>query len=153
MYEFKEIEIYKPQSRIVATWEVNENCSDSTKEKLSYFLEKCEKLEALFINADCNLLEFYWFTSDDDINLNIEFSINDYEKFKSIISDLKEFFVEDLVCLHENTTFLDLDISEKIRSGSYVSSCNSKLTMQVSLEWRNWNSYIPTPDYFYASMW
>jgi len=154
MYDFKEIEIYKPQSKIVSTWEINEKCSDLTKKKLSYFLEKCEKLEMIFADVGCDLVDFYWYTSDnDDIYLNLEFNRENHEKFKSIIKDLKVFFIDDLVCRHENTDFLNSDINGGTRKECYVSSYESKVTIQVSLDRQHWNSYIPTPDYFYASMW
>jgi hypothetical protein len=153
MYEIKEIEVYTPKSKIASTWSVNKNCSDSTKEKLSCFLEKCEKLEMIFTNAGCDLLEFYWFTSDDDLNLNIELDKKDYKKFKDITQDLKDFFIDDLVCLNEDTDFLNLDMNKQSGYGSYVSSYKNKVTIQVALDWKHWNSYIPTPDYFYASMW
>lgn len=153
MFKIKEAEIYTPKSKIASTWSINKNCSDSTKEKLSYFLEKCENLEMIFINAECELLEFYWFTSDDDINLNIEFDISNYKKFKGITQDLKSFFANDLICLHEDTSFLDLNLNKQNGYGSNVSSYESLVTIKVALDWKNCNSYIPTPDYFYASMW
>lgn len=153
MYEIKEIKIYSPKSKIASTWNINKKCSDTTKEKLNNFLEKCEKLEYIFINAECCIKEFYWFTADDDLYLNIELPLRDIEKFKKLNYSLKNFFTNDLICIDENTSFLDFELENKNSYRSYVYVSGSKITIQIELDLRHWNSFIPTSDYFYASMW
>ncbi len=154
MYDFKEIEIYQPKSKITSTWKINEKCSEITKKKLNYFLEQCDELEMILTNANCNLLDFFWYASDDDdIYLSIEIDRKDHDNFKSIVKNLKVFFSHNLICKNEDTTFLDFDCDGQTRSSSYVSSWENKLTVQISLDWKHCEAYIPTPDYFYASMW
>ncbi len=154
MYDFKEIEIYQPKSKHASEWEINRYCSRSTKMKLNNFLEKCDELESKLWNAGCAPLEFYWFAGEDDeIFLNIEISNNDYRKFRKIVPELKIFFKESLPCMHENTSFLNsLPRSKKFRFGSKMERGETRTDIQIQLDWSNWNTYIPSPDYFYASM-
>ena len=105
-------------------WEFLSQCSRETKSGRDYFVDRCSHLERLFGKLGLPLDEFYWFTYDDELELDLRINFDHLEQFKRSANLIKKFLekyfpIDDLECF-DHIEVLDPEKPLESCWGSYV---------------------------------
>ena len=138
-------------------WEFLSQCSRETQSGRDYFVDRCSHLERLFRKIGLPLNEFYWFTSDDQLKLELKI---DYEHFdqlqrsaKLIKKYLSKYFPLDSDDCFESIKIFDIDDHIEYDWYSYVRAFrNDSIELRLNIESNGSNYYFASPIYLDACL-
>ena len=75
-------------------WDFLSQCSNETKSGRDYFVDRCSHLERLFQRLGLPLIEFYWFTYDDELELELKVDFEKFDNFMNFSPLIKKFLTK-----------------------------------------------------------
>lgn len=138
-------------------WDFLSECSRQTKSRRDYFVDRCSHLERLFHKLGLPLTEFYWFTHEDELELELRIDIKKFIQFKKSAPLIKGFLekyfpIDDLGCLDDIKVW-DPSIRVQPCFGSYVRVFENRvITIRLKINDYGYNYYFPSAIYLDACL-
>lgn len=136
-------------------WDFLSECSRETKSGRDYFVDRCSHLERLFQKLGLPLTNFFWFTYDDKLELELRINFDVFNQFKNSAMLIKRYLekyfpIDDLECF-DNIEILDPNESIEYCWDSYVRAYKDlDIEIRLKLEDHGYNYLFASPIYLDA---
>jgi len=138
-------------------WDFLSQCSNETKSGRDYFVDRCSHLERLFQRLGLPLIEFYWFTYDDELELELKVDFEKFDNFMNFSPLIKKFLtkyfpIKDRECF-ENIQIVNLDDDLGYDWKSYIRAYrNEFIKLRLRVDSHAPNYYFASPIYLDACL-